>query len=55
MEWIAKTEGELKVITWWKNLDKETKNLVTKMEYGCKRSYKKLNNAQIRFLYKRWN
>ena len=54
MEKIAQTEEELIIVTWWKNLDKQNKNSISTLEYGCKKSYKKLNYNQVRLLYKRW-
>ena len=52
---VAKNEKELNALSWWKGLDKGTKNSISRLEYGSKKSYKKLNKFQIMLLYSRWN
>ena len=55
MKQIAKTEEELRIITWWNGMDGSVKDLTKRLEFGEKLSYKKLNYNQVRTLYKRWN
>lgn len=54
MKKIAKTEEELRIISWWDDKKSDEKQCATIIEFGEKKSYKKLSYEQIKTLYKLW-